>query len=155
MARITAGCNGDLEMINQIPAENVLRARWHRLKRKEQGKPGQPKNFDEFVEVMPKSLKKIDYQGDDKGKQTFLIFNGYVNKKGNMNEKGPEYATVFVSEAGLKALLLMDTWVMDGTFDVAPKFPNFGQLFVIVAEDKKTHHSNAVVRSAPLPNVSF
>ena len=95
--------------------------------------PGVPKNFAEFKENLPESLQTTNFEGDNEDpSKRFVLFNDYVGggKKGKK-----EYAVTFVSNAGIEGLIKFPTWVMDGTFETAPKNPKFKQIFVIVGVD--------------------
>ena len=102
--------------------------------------PGLPKDFADFQKKFPKSLQITNFEGDDNQRKKFLLFNNYVGTSKR------EYAVTFVSDAGLEALLRFPTWVMDGTFETAPNFPKFKQIFVIVGVDAE-HRSFPLVWS--------
>ena len=102
--------------------------------------PGQPKNFLDFKKKFPKSLQITNFDGDDNERKKFLLFNDYVGTSKK------EYAVTFASDAGLEGLIRFPIWVMDGTFETAPKHPNFKQILVIVGVDAE-HRSFPLVWS--------
>ena len=92
--------------------------------------PGQPKNFSDFQKKFPKSLQITNIESDDNERKKFLLFNDYV---GTSKKEG--YAVTFASDAGLEGLIRFPIWVIDGTFETAPKHPRFKQILVIVGVD--------------------